>query len=78
MSGTGRPRDVTDDEILDVFRQSDDPVLMTSEVAEEIELKTRGTFDRLEKLHEDGVLRKKKVGETGAVWWSPEILREKY
>lgn len=78
MAGPGRKPTVSDEEILDVFRKSSDPVLTTNEVADEVGLGRRGTFDRLRQLAEDGPLEMKKVGETGAVWWSPNTLRERY
>lgn len=74
----GRKPTVSDEEILDVFYASSDPVLTTSEVADAIDMGRRGTYNRLEALAEDGSLRKKKVGETGAVWWSPEALKQHY
>ncbi|MEZ3162315.1 winged helix-turn-helix domain-containing protein [Halorubrum sp. RMP-47] len=78
MGDPGRKPTVSDEEILYVFQQSSDPVLTTSEVAEEIGIGRRGAFDRLRKLTEDGSLEMKKIGETGAVWWSPKALREQY
>ncbi len=71
MPGPGRKPTVSDDEILDAFRQASDPVLTTSEVADEIGLGHRGTFDRLTQLADDDTLEIKKVGETAAVWWYP-------
>lgn len=74
MPGPGREPTVSDEEILDVFRDASDPVLTTSEVSEEIGIGHRGTFDRLDQLEADGKLNMKKVGETAAVWWYPGIL----
>ena len=71
MSGPGRKPTISDNEILTVFEEADDPVLTTKEVSASIDLGHRGTFDRLKQLAEDGDLRMKKVGETGAVWWHP-------
>lgn len=71
MSGPGRKPTISDDEILTVFVEAADPVLTTKEVSESIDLGHRGTFDRLKQLAEDGKIRMKKVGETGAVWWYP-------
>lgn len=65
----GRKPTVSDDEILEVIRQSSDPVLTTKEVAESIGLGRRGTYDRLEQLTDEGKVHKKKVGERGTVWW---------
>lgn len=67
--GPGRKPTITDKEILDVFRAASDPVLTTSEVAENFSISHRGVRDRLEKLEEEGVLESKKVGARGMVWW---------
>lgn len=70
--GPGRRPEVSDKEILAVFRSSSDPVLTTKEVASEFELTHRGVRDRLEKLDEQGVLESKKVGARAKIWWDPE------
>lgn len=74
----GRKPTVSDDEILDVFHQASEPVLTTSEVADQIGLGRRGTFNRLSALEEQGKIQMKNVGQTGAVWWHPNSLRRKY
>ncbi len=65
-----KPR-VSDEEILDILRQSPDPVLTASEIATELPIKRRGLYDRLVKLEEEGVLVSKKVGGRTTVWWFP-------
>jgi predicted transcriptional regulator len=77
-SGPGRKPEVSDKDILSVFRQAADPVLTTSEVADQLEIRHRGTFDRLNQLASEGRIHKKKVGEKGTVWWSEEALRKRY
>lgn len=72
--GPGRKPTVSDDEILDVFRNSSDPVLTASEVADELSLSRRGAFKRLRDLAERGVLESKQVGSSSKVWWYPETL----
>lgn len=74
----GRKPTISDDEILEVFTQASDPVLTTSEVSEHIGLSRRGTLDRLSDLSEVGELQMKRVGNAGAVWWSPKSLRARY
>ena len=70
--GPGRKPEITDDEILNVFRSSSDPVLTTKEVASEFDITHRGVRDRLEKLEEEGKVGSKKVGARAKVWWDPE------
>jgi predicted ArsR family transcriptional regulator len=69
--GPGRPPDVTDEEILEVFKQSTDPVLTASEVSEQLSIERRGVLSRLNNLEEQGYLRSKKVGGRSSVWWYP-------
>jgi len=64
----GRNRTVTDEQILEVFEDSADPFLATSEVAEQIELTERGTYNRLDGLHEDGELNRKQIGKPHLYW----------
>jgi predicted ArsR family transcriptional regulator len=52
-----------------VFRESQDPVLIASEVAAELPIGRRGVYKRLEQLAEDGKLERKKIGGRGTVWW---------
>lgn len=67
----GRPPDVTNKEILEVFRQSADPFLFTSEVADDLPIGRDGARKRLQKLAEDGCLQKKQRGKV-IIWWLPK------
>jgi len=69
VTNAGRPPKVSDDEILAVFRESQDPVLIASEVAEQLPIGRRGVYKRLEQLAEEGELGRKKIGGRGTVWW---------
>jgi len=69
--GPGRKPTVEDDEILDVFRASVDPVLTATEVSEELPLGRRGVLKRLRTLEKEGVLRSKEVGSGSRIWWYP-------
>lgn len=71
-SKPGPKPSVTDDEILAVFRVTDDPVLSTAEVAKELPLERRSVYDRLVSLREEGRLTDKQVGGRNTVWWLPE------
>lgn len=68
-NGPGRNPRVTNDEILDVFRSTTDPVLSTAEVAEQLPIRRRGTLNRLQKLEADGVLDSKQIGGRNRIWW---------
>ena len=65
----GRKPRVTDEDLLDVFRSTSDPVLSTAEVADAVPIKRRGTLNRLQALKEDGELESKQIGGRNTVWW---------
>lgn len=67
----GRKPTVTNEEILQIFTETDDPVLTTEEVSNAIGIGHRGTLTRLEKLYQNGQLTRKQVGP-GLVWWIPQ------
>jgi hypothetical protein len=72
MAEPGRSRDVSDETIIDVLRNADDPVLTTAEVADAIDLKHRGTYQRLIELADQDRVQSKKAGAKATVWWIDE------
>lgn len=76
MSPGGRPPEVSNKEILDVFRRSNDPFLIASEVADELTVGRRAVYKRLEQLAEEGYLGRKKIGGRGTGWWLLEDDRK--
>jgi predicted ArsR family transcriptional regulator len=68
-SSPGRKPRVTNEEIIDVFRTTDDPVLSTAEVATQLPIKRRATLNRLEALEEEGRVDSKTIGGRNRVWW---------
>lgn len=71
-SKAGRKPRVTDDEILQLFRETGDPVLSTAEVAERLPIKRSATYKRLSSLRDGGQLTGKQIGGRNTVWWVPE------
>ncbi|MFC7323090.1 hypothetical protein ACFQMF_00700 [Halorubrum rutilum] len=63
---------VSGDEIIKLFRDTDDPVLSTAEVAEQVPLKRRATYNRLRSLADEGRLESKQIGGRNMVWWLAE------
>lgn len=63
---------ICDEEILAVFRDTEDPVLSTAEVTERIPLKRRATYNRLRSLTDGGRLKSKQIGGRNTVWWLVE------
>lgn len=67
----GRKPTVSDKEILAVFVNAEDPVLMADEVAESLPIGRRAVYNRLCSLEDQGILRSKKTGARSIVWWYP-------
>ncbi len=69
--GPGRKPTVSDEEILAVFVNAEDPVLMADEVAKSLPIGRRAVYNRLRSLEEQGILESKKTGARSTVWWYP-------
>ena len=63
----------TDAKILDTFREYDDPVLTTSELADALPIGQRAVYNRLQSLAEENQIEKKKVGARGIIWWPSDL-----
>jgi hypothetical protein len=71
-SPAGRKPRVKDEDIIEVFWNAETPILSTSEIAEELPITKRGTFDRLSKLEEEEKISSKIFPAGGAevrLWW---------
>lgn len=69
----GRKPTISDEEILAVFLNTDDPVLTTSEVRDAIGFSTNdGTLKRLNKLELQGYLADKQPGKARLWWLTPD------
>ena len=75
--GPGRKPSVSDEEILEVFRISSDPVLTASEIAAQLPIERRGLLDRLKNLEDQGLLNSKDVGGRSTVWWHPNYTKKR-
>ena len=69
QSKSGRKPRVTDEDLLNVFRATTDPVLSTAEVSKQVPIKRRGTLRRLRSLEDSGQLESKQIGGRNTVWW---------
>lgn len=74
-SDTAADWDIRDRKILEILWEADDPVLKTKEVAEwppgedrVMTLTQTGIRNKLNDLHQEGVIEMKKAG-SGKVWW---------
>jgi predicted ArsR family transcriptional regulator len=66
--GTYEP-EVSDKELLNVFRESEKPVLTATQVAGEVSIGRKAVLERLRGLKERGVLERMEVGARAVVWW---------
>lgn len=60
--------EVTPEQIVEVFRAAEVPVLTAREVAEQVDCSRSAAYNKLESLVEEGRLRKKKVGARAVVY----------
>lgn len=75
MGTANEPVDVLA-ETFDVFEEfGPGTPLTTSEVSTHLDCSRRATYDRLERLVEQGEIETKKVGARGRVWWRPPEVR---
>jgi len=59
------------EELAQVFRQTDDPVLTAVEVADLLGISQQAAHSRLTRANERGELKRKKTGARSVVWWLP-------
>ena len=69
--GTYEP-EVSDEELLDVFRELEKPVLTATQVAGEVSIGRKAVLERLRGLEKRGVLERMEVGARAVVWWPVE------
>lgn len=60
---------MSDDEIIKTVAQHDDKAVTAGEVAKNVEISRAGVLQRLDKLADEEVVTKKKVGSRAVVWW---------
>jgi response regulator of citrate/malate metabolism len=60
---------VTEDSVRQVIKQSDDPFVTASEVADAIGVARQTAHRNLQRLHENGRLAKRKIGGSAVIWW---------
>ena len=68
----GRKPRVTDEEILQLFRETNDPILSTDEVTEQLSIGRSATYKRLKSLQDEGRLQAKTIGKKNTVYWLDE------
>ena len=74
MQMTDRPGpdpSVSDEQILELFSESVDPVLTATEIADQVDMSRRYVLNRLKDLEASNQICSKKVGGRSTVWWLP-------
>jgi predicted ArsR family transcriptional regulator len=61
--------EMMDRDILQFVGEQDRPVSTSMDVAAEFDVTQAAAYQRLQKLHEQGLLGKYKVGSRAVVWW---------
>ncbi|WP_256546752.1 winged helix-turn-helix domain-containing protein [Halobellus inordinatus] len=58
--------------VIQIFKESEDPVLTAAEIAERIGMTRQGANYRLKQLQEQDVVDRKKIGSRAVAWWLVE------
>jgi predicted ArsR family transcriptional regulator len=66
--GTYEP-EVSDEELLGVFCESETPVLTATMVAREVSIGRKAVLERLRELEDEGMVERMEVGARAVVWW---------
>ena len=64
--------EVTDEDLVEVFRESEKPVLTAKQVAGEVSIGRKAVLERLRGLEDQDVLERMEVGARAVVWWQVE------
>lgn len=59
----------SDEELQELFRKSEAPVMTAKEVAEAFDVTQQAAHKRLSSLNEESAIGRKKVGAHAVVWW---------
>lgn len=66
---TGRPKDVSDIEILRAIRLTAGPVATSPELSDRLDMSSTGVNNRLRDLVNRGLVKRQKVGANAIVYW---------
>ena len=68
-SGGEFEAEVSEEELLDVFREAETPVLSASMAADRLPIGRQAVYERLQDLEDKGRVGRLKVGGRAVVWW---------
>ena len=72
----GRPKDVSDSEILQEIALAHGPVVTAPELADRVEMTGSAVNKRLDGLVEQGLVNEKQVGARAVVYWLTDEGKE--
>ena len=64
--------EVTLDDVYEAVRNGPEPASTTTDVAEAFDISTEGARRKLTELHEQGRIKKRKIGARAIIWWVSE------
>lgn len=64
-----RTKQISDEEILHVFKESEDAFLTAGEIADTFGYTNQGIIKRLNDLHDRGLVERKEAGGRAVGWW---------
>jgi repressor of nif and glnA expression len=70
MSENPAREKITDQDILKVFDSHDDPFLTSGEIAEQLPVSRQAVNYRLDRMHSEGLVGRKKTGARSVGWWA--------
>lgn len=68
----GRPKSVSDQELLENIDSSEAPVVTAKQLSECVDLTRQAVHERLITLHQDDFIHRATLGERVVVWWLPD------
>lgn len=72
MPGPGRPKDITDEEILQEVALSRGPVVTAPEISDRLGISSSAVNKRFDDLVDEGYLNERQVGAKAIVYWLTE------
>jgi len=70
MSDTAQDKKISEQDILKVFEEADEPFLTAPEIADRLPVSRQAVNYRLEKMLEKDLVGKKKTGARSVGWWA--------
>lgn len=61
---------ISEQDILKVFDAADEPFLTATEIANELPVSRQAVNYRLDQMHENGLVGRKKTGSRAVGWWA--------